>query len=102
MSNNYAKSDLHINLDISKFVFFTLTSDIGQTKYNYLCLDYVFTDEEFSLICEDNNNFEPGNNTFYKFACAPSEYSDQPVHLRRLIRVYTVRLKRFGSLVWYP
>ena len=32
--------------------------------------------------------FEPGSSKSDKLACAPIEDSDQPAHLRRLIRVY--------------
>ena len=33
-------------------------------------------------------SYEPGHSIYYRIACAPSEDSDQPAHLRRLIRVF--------------
>ena len=34
------------------------------------------------------NLYEPGHSIFYKIACAHIEDSDQPVHMRSLIRVF--------------
>ena len=44
---------------------------------------------------------EPPHDKINKMACAPSEDSDQPVHLPSLIRVFTARIKKAWVLS-YP
>ena len=44
---------------------------------------------------------EPGHSSFYNILCALSDGSDQPAHMRRLIRVFAVRLKRLW-VIGYP
>ena len=41
---------------------------------------------------------EPGHSMSYKITCSISGDSDQAAHLRRLIRVFTVRLKTVWTL----
>ena len=36
--------------------------------------------------------FEPGHSDSNKITCTPNEVADQPAHLRRLIRIFDVRL----------
>ena len=44
---------------------------------------------------------EPAHCIFYKLASAPSEESDQPARMHKLIRVFDVRLKMLRAL-GYP
>ena len=48
-----------------------------------------------------NYSNEPGHSIFYNILCALSDDSDQPAHMRRLIRVFAVRLTRLWVL-GYP
>ena len=50
----------------------------------------------------DHDNNEPGHSIPYKNACAPSEVSDKPAQMRRLIRVFAVRLKILRILSYHP
>ena len=50
------------------------------------------------VFCYDEETFEPAQDKTNKMTCAPSEDSDQPGHPASLIRVFAVRMKKFGSL----
>ena len=42
--------------------------------------------------------YGPGHSISYKMACVPSEDSDQPAQMRRLIRVFAAHLKMLLDL----
>ena len=44
--------------------------------------------------------YEPGHSSSYKFACAPSEDSDETAYPCNVIKVLSVRLKTFDY--WLP
>ena len=60
----------------------------------FLCTVYVLK----SSAKQTNQTYGPLHDKTNKMTCAPSEDSDQPVHLPSLMRIFAVRMKKHGPL----
>ena len=58
----------------------------------------MFREQVILILC---SNVEPKDSISYKTVCAPSEDSDQPAHVQRLIIFFAIRLKTL-SILDYP
>ena len=62
------------------------------SRYQFIRPDCHHIITVAALINISNNHFSPQLQETYFWTLAPSEYSDQPAHSRRLIIVFTGRL----------
>ena len=68
---------------------FTLKSVLIST---YACKDLIKLNQNNIIIIIKNSKFEPVHEIFNNMVCATSKASDQPAHMRSLIRAFASRL----------